>query len=113
MSYDYGKFRHRVELQSPVEVRDSNGDVLLNYETQKTVWASIEPLSTREIIQSGANQSKITVRIVIWHRAGISSNWRVKHGDKIYPLEGDPLQDKDSGLEFLFLMCSYGIHSSD
>ena len=44
-----GTLRHRVELQEPVENQDGYGEAERTYTTYATVWASVEPLSGREL----------------------------------------------------------------
>lgn len=53
-----GKLRHRVTLQSRFETQDPvTGEPIIDWQTQGIVWASVEPLSAREFIQSNATQS--------------------------------------------------------
>lgn len=110
MSLAAGKLRHRIELQRQVETQDEDsGAVTVQWQTQATVWAAIEPISAREFIQSAANQSEITARITIRYNASVTAAWRVKHGAKLYNIRG-VLADKDSGLEYLTLPVSEGVN---
>lgn len=105
-----GKLRHRVELQSQVETQNpTTGEITVSWVTQHTVWASIEPLSVRDFIQSDSKQSEITARIMIRYNADVTAKWRVKHGDQIYNIHG-VLPDPDSGLEYLTLPVSAGVN---
>lgn len=104
-----GRLRHRVTLQSYTATRDPDtGDVIRDWEDVATVWAAIEPLSTREFIASAATQSKVTTRIIIRQRA-VDHTMRAVHNGRIYNIEG-VLADPNSGLEYVTLACSEGVN---
>lgn len=68
--------------------------------------AAIEPLSAREYIASAAGQARVSTRITIRYRDGVTSQLRVQDDrGKVYTIEGPPLADKDSGLDYLTLVC--------
>lgn len=112
--FNSGTLRHRIEIQEPVEVQDSDtGDVTFEWDTiegGKSVPASIEPLSAREFLAASATQSKVVARITIRYRAGITAKMRCLHGSRIYNIEG-VLADPDSGLEWLTLPVSEGTNN--
>jgi SPP1 family predicted phage head-tail adaptor len=104
-----GKLRHRVVIQSRTQTQDENtGAVTIGWTDFATVWASIEPLSAREFIQSSAVQSDITARVVIRYLSGVDATMRILHRDAIYNIRG-VLSDKVSGLEYLTLPCASGV----
>lgn len=105
-----GKLRHRVRLQAFQKGRDPNtGAVIDAWVDVATVWASIEPLSAREFIQSSAMQAQVTARITIRYREGVTASMRILHRGRIYNIQG-VLADKDSGLEYLTLPVSEGVN---
>lgn len=122
MSFEAGRFRHRVRIEQKVKLLDSNGDVYQDPETGETrdewvevatVWAAIEPLSAREFVQSQTMESKVSARIVIRHRDDVNAAMRLVHvrtgrPDVIYNPQGI-LPDADSGLEYITMPCSTGI----
>jgi SPP1 family predicted phage head-tail adaptor len=108
-----GTLRHRLTFQSPGLTQDPvTGEML---EGWVTIWekvpASIQPLSTRDLIAAQANQSEISGRIVIRYRVGVLPTMRIIHRDKIYNIQGPPLPDKVSGLEYLTLSVSTGVNN--
>lgn len=125
MSIEAGRLRHRVRIERLDYLRDSNGEVVQDQQTGETqqewieaatVWASIEPLSAREFIQSQATQSQITARIVIRYRDGLDASMRLVHvrtgrPDVVYNIHG-LLADVDSGLEYLTMPVSTGVSTS-
>lgn len=119
MSLDVGRMRHRVIIQRRDAVTDSDGsaqqdpttgEVEYEWVSLGEVWASIEPLSVREFIQSQATQSQITARITIRQRDDIDASCRLLHvrlnrPTVIYGIVG-PLADLFSGLEYLTMPCT-------
>lgn len=105
-----GKLRHRVEIQQKITPRDpATGDFLDPAWVEfAKAWAAVEDLSARDMIAAKAGQSQVTGRIVIRYRAGVLPTMRVVHRGETYSIEGPPLADKKSGLEYLTLMVSKG-----
>lgn len=107
MSLDAGRLRHRVAIQERVQDQDSDtGDIVESWLTLATVWAAVEPLSGREFLAAAATQSLVTAKIIIRKRT-VDATMRVVHRGTIYNVAA-VLADKDSGLEYLTLMCSEG-----
>ena len=106
-----GRLRHRVSLQEYVELVDPNTGARDNeWREIAKIWASIEPLSARDFIQSSALQSQVMARVTIRYREGVTASMRIVHRDKIYNITG-VLADRDSGLEYLTLPCSEGTNA--
>jgi len=112
-----GKLRHRVRLEHYAPQTDTAGDPLRGAKGEllrawglaASVWASIEPLSAREFVQSGTQQSAVDTRIGIRFRSDVTATaHRIVKGSTIYNIHG-VLPDKDSGLEYLTLPCSAGV----
>lgn len=105
-----GKLRHRVSLQDRQTSRDPmTGDVIVAWVEIAKLWAEIVPLSARDFIAAGANQSKVTARIVIRYRENINAAMRIVYRGKIYNIEGI-LPDAVSGCEYLTLPVSEGVN---
>ena len=109
MSLAAGDLRHRVLIQQQVTTRDDDGVQTTNWVDVATVWASVEPLSAREFIQSGQDQAAVTARITIRYRAGLQPSMRLVHRDQIYNIAG-LLPDKVSGLEYITIPVSAGVN---
>ncbi len=106
-----GKLRHRIEIQTPVEVQDSiSGAMDVTWDVMATVWASIEPMSAKEFVTSQTELSRVTTRITLRYRNDVNPSMRIYHPakDKFYNIEG-LLSDKQSGLEYMTLPCSEGV----
>lgn len=106
-----GKLRHRIEIQHKIILRDpSTGDFLdPAWAEFATVWAGIEDSSARDLVAAKAAKSQATGRMVIRYRPGVLPTMRVIYRGEIYSIEGPPLADKVSGLEYLTLLVSKGV----
>ena len=106
-----GKLRHRIEIQALIVDIDSDGAQLELWTNQfnTQLWADIQPLSGRELIDAGAVQSKVNTRIVIRYRDGILPNMRVLHKNNIYNIEAI-IPDKETGNKHLTLICTSGVN---
>lgn len=103
-----GKLRHRVTLQAPGGAQDPvTGEMTPGWADVATVWAHVEPLSVREFIQSGANQSQLSARITIRYREGVNASMRAIHRGRIYNIHGVQA-DAESGRDYLTLPVSEG-----
>ena len=78
MSVDIGKMRERVTIKSPTEVRSRSGETKLDWDTTlATVWASVEGLSSRDIMQAQQANVIATHRIRIRHRDDVTHTHRI------------------------------------
>lgn len=109
MSLPAGRLRHRVLIQQQVTTRDGDGVEQTAWVDVATVWASVEPLSAREFIQSGQTQSAVTARITMRYRDGLSPSMRLVHRGEIFNIAG-LLPDKVSGLEYITIPVSAGVN---
>ncbi len=106
-----GKLRHRVEIQHKITPRDPATGEFLDpaWVEFAKAWAAVEDLSARDMIAAKAGQFQVTGRMVIRYRAGVLPTMRVIHRGETYSIEGHPLADKKSGLEYLTLLVSKGV----
>lgn len=79
----------------------------------QTVWdkvpASVEPLSARDLIAAQAGQSEASGRIVIRYRAAVVPTMRILHRGNVYNIQGQPMPDPVSGLEYLTILVAKGV----
>ncbi|MGQ3824202.1 phage head closure protein [Pseudomonas alliivorans] len=106
-----GKLRHRIAFQS----LGAGQDPVTGEETKVwvTIWdkvpASVEPLSSRDLIAAQAAQSDASARIVVRYRAGVLPTMRILFRDEVYAIKGQPMPDPVSGLEYLTILVSKGV----
>lgn len=104
-----GKLRHRVTIQAKTLAQDPVSGVLVeSWLDVATVWASVEPLSVRDLIAARANQSEMTARVMIRYRE-ILPTYRLVHRGRVFSLV-DGLPDTGSGLEYLTIPVAEGVN---
>lgn len=95
-----GTLTSRITLQQPVETRDAYGGVTRTWSTVGNRWASIQPLSMRELSYAGQTQSRATHAVRMRYDADVRSTWRIALGEVTYEIES--VVDVDgSGRELL------------
>lgn len=73
-----GRMRERVSIQAPQEVQSPSGEVTLGWTTAVgPVWASVEGLSSRDILQAMQSNVVASHRIRIRHRSDVTHENRV------------------------------------
>lgn len=103
-----GQLRHRVTFQSKVMTQDPvTGAMVESWVSAGQAWASIEPLSARDLIAAKAGQSEMTARIKIRYRA-VAPTGRLLYRSQLYQILG-VLPDPKSGLDYITLAASTGV----
>lgn len=75
---DIGKLSDRVAILAPREARSRSGETTLNWDTTvATVWASVDGLSSRDIMQAQQANVIATHRIRIRKRSDVLHTHRV------------------------------------
>lgn len=100
------KLRQRLVIQNFTTTRSPTGAIKKEWVNLYSVYCSFEPLSVKDVIAANTTNSKVTARAIIRYREGITSAMQVIYKGKTYLIEGNPLEDKDSGIEYLTLMLS-------
>lgn len=98
------QLRHRVEIQSVAETRDSYGQPIQTWSKFATVWAALEPLRGREFFSAEQFQSKLTTRIRIRYLDGVTTKMRIVFGAYTYNIES--IINTTMANKELVLMCS-------
>lgn len=107
-----GKLRHKVQLQEQVIDQDPvTGEMVPSWHTVADVWAEIVPMSGREFLSSGAEQSEVRGRMVIRYREDVDASMRVLYRGKQYNIFA-VLPDAESGREHLTLMTGEGVRAA-
>ena len=104
-----GDLRHKVQLQEQQITQDPDtGEIVSSWVTIAEPWAQIVPMSGREFLAAGAEQSEVRGRIVIRYRGEVDASMRVLHRGKYYAIHA-VLADAESGREHLTMMVAEGV----
>jgi len=64
-----------------------------------TVWAAVEPIRGREYFAAAAVNAESTIRVRIRYRKGITSDMRVKYGDRLLEIISPPIDPEEKHVE--------------
>lgn len=100
---DTGRMRHRVTLEAEVTAPNPFGEQVPSWQAEAVVWASVEPLSGREVLQADQLQSQVTHRVWIRWRQGVEANKRFRHRGRALNILS--VHDRDERRELLECLC--------
>lgn len=98
-----GKLNQRIELQSATTAKNTYGEDVKTWATYTTVWASVVPLSGRELIYAQQISSEINIRVTIRYAATVAVGHRVKYGTRYFDINA--VIDREMKNEQIELMC--------
>lgn len=75
---DPGQLRERVTIQLASESRNSLGETTLSWSDWKTVWASVEGVSSREVLAAGQQDITVTHRVRLRWLDGLKQTARFR-----------------------------------
>jgi SPP1 family predicted phage head-tail adaptor len=96
--------RHRITIQQKSFIRDTYGQPVEEWSDVFTVWASINPLTGKDLFAAESVQSEITHKIKIRFKLGIKPDMRVRFGDRYFQIISPPINFNERNIE-LQLMC--------
>lgn len=100
-----GKIRQRIKVYKSEGGRSPTGAVLPStWVLKHTLWASFEPLSVKDVLTAQAAGSETVARCMLRYRDDIDSTMQIEHRGQRYEIDGDPMPDTKSGLEYMTLM---------
>lgn len=106
-----GKMRHKVAIQEQTETPDGMGGFTPSWGNVTglgSVPAAIWPLSSKESLDAMKLESRISEKIKIRYRAGITSKNRIVFGSQIFNIQGAPI-NIDQRNKYLIFMVSEDI----
>jgi SPP1 family predicted phage head-tail adaptor len=83
MAIDPGRLRERVTIQQATATRNRIGETVQTWGTFAEVWASVEGLSGREVLQSGQQQTEVTHRVRMRYVTGLTQLMRLSWRGRI------------------------------
>jgi SPP1 family predicted phage head-tail adaptor len=73
-----GSLRERVTVQQASESRNALGETVLSWSTFSERWASVEGISSRELLQMGQAQTEASHRVRLRYVDGLSASMRLQ-----------------------------------
>ncbi len=105
-----GELRHRLGIQAERATSDGGGgltDPWADPVTVATVWGKVEPLTGGERLHAAQIQDRLSHRIVIRHRGGITAAMRIIFGTRVFNIRA--VIDPGERGRFLELLCDEGV----
>ncbi|MCH8155445.1 MAG: phage head closure protein [Proteobacteria bacterium] len=105
-----GALRHRLVIQAERSTGDGGGgqsDPWADPVTVATVWGKVEPLTGAERLRAMQIEDRLSHRIVIRHRPGITPAMRVRFGSRVFNIRA--AIDREERGRFLELLCEEGV----
>lgn len=107
-----GELKHRITIEQSNTVQDENtGEINQQWQVLGTFWGKFIHLSSKEMLQAQAVQSQLSARLTIRHSlktAQIDTTMRVRFGNQIYNIIGQPIPDHKDGKTWITLELSTG-----
>ncbi len=84
-----GELRHHIELQENTPTTDAAGQNVDSWATVSWLWASIQPLSGRELEQARQIVSEVTMKITVRYDANniVTNEKRFRLGSRLFPIQ--------------------------
>ncbi len=82
-----GLLRHGVTIKKPTRATGSDGKVTTSWIEFDQVWASVEPLTGKEFLESQQMKNMVTHRIRIRHLPGVVPTYRVEFDSRVFNIE--------------------------
>ena len=82
-----GELRHKVTIQKVSQTLDSSRQTVDLWTKLAEVWAAVEPLSGRELLNAQQIQPDVTHRVRIRHRDDVTAKMRVQHDSRNLNIE--------------------------
>jgi len=74
---DPGRLRERITIQAATETRNAIGEVVQSWATFAERWASVDGLSSREVLLQGQQRTEISHRVRLRYVDGFKSTMRI------------------------------------
>ncbi len=74
---DFGRLRERVTIQKATERRNAIGETVQTWEPFAERWASVDGLSSREVLLQGQQQTEVSHRVRMRYVTDMTSTMRI------------------------------------
>lgn len=101
-----GNLRSRVTIQSRSSTPDSFGEQGSAWQDVATVWASVEPLSGRELLSAQQVQGEISHRVRCRFRSGVTTAHRLLFAGRVLDIQA-VINPQERGV-MLEILCREG-----
>lgn len=108
-----GRLRHRLTLQQPSLSADGAGGYTRSWADVAALWAEIQPFTARDVsgerLQGERLQSRVSHRIRLRYRAGVTAEMRLTDGTRIFNIRAVTVPQEAK--EMLEILAEEGVGS--
>jgi SPP1 family predicted phage head-tail adaptor len=103
-----GRLRHKILLQRKAMTTDDYGGPVETWTDFSTPWASVEPLSGRELANAQAVNAETTTKITMRYLAGVTAADRIIFEGRFYNIQS--VIDEEMRHRQLVILASEGLN---
>ena len=107
-SLDSSTLRRRITVQSRATTIDSFGQQVITWIDMMTCWASIEPLTGKELMAAQAVSAELSHTVTVRYRTAITAAMRVIYQGRVFNIQS--ATDPDTAHVALQLLCTEGLN---
>lgn len=82
-----GSLRHRITIEQSTQTPNDLGERIETWATLSQRWASVEPLSGRELETARIHHATVSHRITIRYYSSLQPTHRIKWGSRIFSID--------------------------
>lgn len=82
-----GRFKYRIDIQVNTPTEDAEGNYVEEWQTVRTVWADITPVSSREYFIANQDTAEVTCKIYIRYLDDVTPRHRIVMKNHTYNIE--------------------------
>lgn len=102
---DIGRMNKRITFCRYEEKENELNQLQQRLKPVKTVWASVEPKSSREYIEADKERPELTYVITVRYQNDITSDMYIKHKGKLLNIKAPPRNIREAN-EMLEIICT-------
>lgn len=99
-----GKLRELIVIRTPTASQSASGEVTNSWATLASVWADIEPATTRDLLAAQHVAPSAALKVTIRNRTDVTSKMRVQINGQDYEILGEP-QDPNGQRRWTQILC--------
>ena len=102
-AFPFGRMRHRLTLEAPVDTGDDTGGVNRTYVWAGALWASITPVTMAHRFIASRDEQVVTHQIAFRHRTGLNAAMRFRAGERVFHILA--IEDADAARNYMRALC--------
>jgi|TARA_Y100000114_G_C11730800_1_gene313451 SPP1 family predicted phage head-tail adaptor len=106
MTGHVGNMRHRINLKRATNTTDTGGGMTQSFSTLKTLFASVKPISGKELYRHGKLEESVTHEIMIRYRSDINTSDKILFDSREFNIRH--IRNLDERKRYMLLICTEG-----